>query len=93
MAACYYLQVNRGVLRDYWRAAGSVQMAVAFLAFTLFQGFSVGANFWLKVWSGDPRLLNASTSNTEALRSGNDFYLGIFGLMGVFQCKVWFALD
>lgn len=81
------LQVNKQVFKDYGQAAGMVALTLAFLSFCVFQGLSAGANFWLNAWTGDAALLNASTTDPAALRHGNDFYLGIYGLLGVFQCR------
>lgn len=72
----------------YGRAAGMLAMFTAFFSFCIFQAFSVAANFWLNNWTGDPNLLNASmTSDVEGLQKGNDFYLTIYGVLGIFQGK------
>lgn len=73
------------MFKDYGQAAGMVSLTLAFLSFCVFQGLSVGTNFWLNTWTGDAALLNASTTDPTALKDGNDFYLGIYGLLGVFQ--------
>nr|KAG5699775.1 hypothetical protein BaRGS_013495 [Batillaria attramentaria] len=57
------------------------------------KAFSAGSNFWLNVWTGDPALLNASTSDPEALSKGNDYYLGIYGMLGIFQLLFLFGFN
>ena len=81
--------MNRQVFKDYGNAAGMVALVLAFLSFVVFQGFSVGANFWLNTWTGDAQLENYSTTDFEALQEGNNYYLTIYGLLGVFQCKLF----
>ncbi|KAK7475730.1 hypothetical protein BaRGS_00033052, partial [Batillaria attramentaria] len=78
-------QVKSGVLKDYCRAAGAGHITLAFVSFLAAQSVGVGYNFWLKVWSGDPKMLNASTSDLDALAAGNVFYLGTYGTMGIGQ--------
>ncbi|XP_070201750.1 multidrug resistance-associated protein 1-like [Littorina saxatilis] len=78
-------KVDRQVFKDYGHAAGMVALATGFLSYCVYQGFSVGANFWLNVWTGDRALLNASTSDPEALMEGNHYYLAIFGVFGIVQ--------
>ncbi|KAK7487188.1 hypothetical protein BaRGS_00021540 [Batillaria attramentaria] len=70
-----------------------VPMTLAFVSFCVFQAFSAGSNFWLNVWTGDPALLNASTSDPEALSKGNDYYLGIYGMLGIFQLLFLFGFN
>ncbi|KAK7471486.1 hypothetical protein BaRGS_00035880, partial [Batillaria attramentaria] len=86
-------KVNRMVFKDYGNAAGMVPMTLAFVSFCVFQAFSAGSNFWLNVWTGDPALLNASTSDPEALSKGNDYYLGIYGMLGIFQLLFLFGFN
>ena len=60
--------------------------------FVLFQASSAGSNFWLSMWTDDPFLATALTNQNETLiddyRAKNDYYLIIFGVLGIVQSNV-----
>nr|KAG5686146.1 hypothetical protein BaRGS_020006 [Batillaria attramentaria] len=78
-----YLTVDNTDEEEDQERAGHITLA--FVSFLAAQSVGVGYNFWLKVWSGDPKMLNASTSDLDALAAGNVFYLGTYGTMGIGQ--------
>ena len=46
-------------------------------SYVVYIGFQLGGNFWLTVWTSDPQ------ANTDP--GVRDMYLGIYGLLGIFQ--------
>jgi hypothetical protein len=65
--------------RHYLKSIGIVlSMATIFLNM-VFQGFSIGSNIWLSMWSIDPR-----AGNETGVR---DMYLGVYGAFGAGQGK------
>ena len=52
----------------------------------VFQGFSIGSNVWLSVWSNDQSIGN-NTQDT----SKRDLYLGVYGALGAGQGKYCFV--
>ena len=55
-------------------------MTLSTLAFNImFQGFSIGSNVWLSIWSS-----NIGNSTDTASR---DMYLGVYGALGIGQGK------
>lgn len=49
----------------------------------IFQGFSIGSNSWLSVWSND----NLTDANNTFNTAKQDMYLGVYGALGVVQGK------
>lgn len=48
------------------------------------QGFSIGSNVWLSVWSSDDTMKNLTGSEYTGKR---DMYLGVYGALGFGQGK------
>ena len=73
----------------YLRSAGTLPFLVSLFFFFAFQTVSAGSNFWLSTWTDDPLLAEASShfnvSMTEEYTARNDYYLMIFGLLGLAQ--------
>ena len=61
----------------YAKAVGLKLALLAVLCYALFQGFTVGANLWLSVWSEDPE---AATDTAK-----RNLYLGVYGTLGFLQ--------
>ena len=47
----------------------------------VFQGFSIGSNSWLSLWSND----NLTAYNSSYSKSQQDMYLGVYGGLGLGQ--------
>lgn len=61
----------------YAKAVGLKLALLAVLCYALFQGFTVGANLWLSIWSEDPE---AATDTAK-----RNLYLGVYGTLGFLQ--------
>ncbi|KAK7097996.1 hypothetical protein V1264_004891 [Littorina saxatilis] len=81
------------VYLHYPRAAGLVSLLVAALCFASFRAASVGANFWLRQWTGDPVLTNQSTWGSEVFVNTNEYYLTVYGIFGVLQVVLLLAYN
>ena len=69
------------ILRKFFDSYGPLMFFGSIVSYVVYIGFQLGGNFWLTVWTSDP-LANTDTSV-------RDKYLGIFGLLGVFQvCRL-----
>ncbi|KAK9886059.1 hypothetical protein WA026_014841 [Henosepilachna vigintioctopunctata] len=74
--------VSLKVYMDYVKAFGMSLTFATIILNVIFQSFSVGSNFWLAKWSGDPDLiLPNKTTNVEK----RNIYLGVFGALGICQ--------
>lgn len=49
-----------------------------------FQGFSIGSNVWLSVWSD----ANATDADGNQDTAARDMYLGVYGALGIGQGKL-----
>lgn len=49
----------------------------------LFQVFSIGANFWLNLWT-----IQNEKSNDTSSSETRDLYLGVYGGFGIGQGKI-----
>jgi len=60
------------------------------MLYTIFQTSSVFANIWLSQWTSDSTLSNRSLGNSDSYqyRNKNDYYLGIYGGLGIAQGKI-----
>ncbi|XP_014276421.1 multidrug resistance-associated protein 1 isoform X1 [Halyomorpha halys] len=73
--------VKMEVYGNYLRAIGPFMCIATVLLNIIFQGFSVGSNFWLSVWSNDKEFAVNNTQDT----SKRDMYLEVYGLLGIGQ--------
>ena len=79
------VQVPFPIYLHYPKAAGLGALAVAVICFSAFRASNVGASFWLRSWTGDPSLSNQSTWGSEVFVHTNEYYLTIYGILGVVQ--------
>ncbi|RZC38992.1 multidrug resistance-associated protein 1 [Asbolus verrucosus] len=81
-------QTNFSLQRQ--KSADSLFLTVAtFFLNMLFQGFSIGSNVWLGVWADDKTISVNGTTDTGK----RDFYLGIYGALGIGQGLSSFILS
>lgn len=74
--------VKWAVYKHYLKSIG-IFLTIATLFLNLvFQGFSIGSNVWLTVWSAD-NLTVDGVMNTAR----RDMYLGVYGALGIGQGK------
>ncbi|XP_046388373.1 multidrug resistance-associated protein 1 isoform X3 [Ischnura elegans] len=69
-------RVKWRVYSHYLKSIGVFLSTATILLNMIFQGFSIGSNFWLSAWSND-------NSTTDSSR--RDMYLGVYGALGVGQ--------
>jgi len=50
----------------------------------IYQGFSIGSNYWLSAWSG----ASSAAVNGSLEPSERDMYLGVYGALGAGQGKM-----
>ncbi|KAB7506631.1 Canalicular multispecific organic anion transporter 1 [Armadillidium nasatum] len=73
----YYIPfVSMAVYSYYIKAIGILSAALTVFFYAASQGFAVGSNVWLSVWSDDKNSTIPSVRNK---------YLGVYGGLGVFQ--------
>ena len=65
------------IFRKFFDSYGPLLFFGSIVSYVVYIGFQLGGNFWLTVWTSDPQ------ANTDA--GVRDKYLGIFGLLGIFQ--------
>lgn len=73
--------VSYKVYLQYARTAGILMTILIFLFNALYQVFAVLSSLWLTQWSEE---------SEEVQRNSQDYYLGIFGGLGIGQCKLQF---
>ncbi len=71
--------VTLAIYKDFYNSFGLIFSIGTIFAFAVYQGFAIGGNMWLSVWTADPE---ASTSDQVRNK-----YLGIFGLFGLLQVR------
>ncbi|XP_071454824.1 multidrug resistance-associated protein 1 isoform X2 [Hetaerina americana] len=69
-------RVKWSVYSHYLMSIGIFLSMATVVLNMIFQGFSIGSNFWLSAWSND---------NTTVQSSRRDMYLGVYGALGVGQ--------
>nr|CAD7573697.1 unnamed protein product [Timema californicum] len=85
------------VFSHYLRAIGVFLTASTLIFNAVFQGFSIGSNMWLSVWSNNAygtnsAAVNASDNSTmEEAPNPRDLYLGVYGALGFGQVLFVFA--
>ncbi|CAH1379050.1 hypothetical protein MTP99_002817 [Tenebrio molitor] len=73
--------VKWSVYKHYLRSIGVFLTVATIFLNMLFQGFSIGSNVWLGAWSDDKTIVVNNVTNTAK----RDFYLGIYGALGIGQ--------
>lgn len=76
-----------GVYYYYLKSVGITLSIATIIMNILFQAFSIGANFWLNLWTIENEAPNATTDFEK-----RDMYLGIYGGFGIGQGKTSFPL-
>ncbi|XP_063223011.1 multidrug resistance-associated protein 1-like [Bacillus rossius redtenbacheri] len=76
--------VKWDVYKHYMKSIGFILMLATLIFNAVFQGFQVGSNLWLTVWSENSYgTMNATTNLTET--TPQDLYLSVYGVLGVGQ--------
>uniref|UniRef100_A0A6M2DRX2 ABC-type glutathione-S-conjugate transporter n=1 Tax=Xenopsylla cheopis TaxID=163159 RepID=A0A6M2DRX2_XENCH len=75
--------VKWSVYSHYLRSIGLVLSLTTILLNLVFQGFSIGSNMWLTVWSND--------AEHSAEPDKRDMYLGVYGALGIGQALAMFV--
>ena len=65
------------ISRKLFDSYGPLLFYGSIASYIVYIGFQLGGNFWLTVWTSDPQ------ANTDP--GVRDMYLGIYGLLGIFQ--------
>lgn len=68
---------------QYFQSVGAVLTVTTILLNVVFQVFSIGSSFWLSEWSSD---MSVSVNGTTDMSKTN-MYLGVYGALGIGQCK------
>lgn len=71
------------VYKHYLKSIGIFLTIITLLLNAVFQGFSIGSNVWLSVWSNDKEIVVNGTQDTGK----RDMYLGVYGALGIGQGK------
>ena len=71
----------------YARAVGLKFSVLIFLLYGGYQAFAVWANIWLTEWTSNPDLQNLTKypGDSQERRDKNDYYLGVYGGLGIAQ--------
>ncbi|XP_078036751.1 multidrug-Resistance like Protein 1 isoform X5 [Augochlora pura] len=77
------------VYSHYFKSIGWFLSIATIIMNAIFQGFSIGSNSWLSVWSND----NLTDYNNTFDRSKQDMYLGVYGGLGLGQAMASFFCD
>lgn len=75
--------VKWDVYKHYLKSIGVFLTCSTLLLNLVFQGFSIGSNIWLTIWSAD----NTTVVDGVADTAKRDMYLGVYGALGVGQGK------
>ncbi|XKL66874.1 hypothetical protein PGB90_010294 [Kerria lacca] len=73
--------VKWNVFVYYLASVGAFLTGATIIMNFAFQGFSIGANMWLSLWSSESNAIH----NNATGKSETTFYLGIYGLLGLCQ--------
>lgn len=77
-----------GVFMQYARSVGLGWSLLIVVLYGAYAGFVVAANIMLSQWTDDDILSNRTLpGNSTVYREQNDFYLGIYGGLGLGQGK------
>ncbi|GLV32342.1 Multidrug-Resistance like Protein 1 [Carabus blaptoides fortunei] len=77
------------VYSHYLKSIGVALSITTVVLNMVFQGFSIGSNMWLSVWSDDQNINVNGTVNTAK----RDMYLGVYGALGIGQAFASFFCD
>ncbi|XP_076227008.1 multidrug-Resistance like Protein 1 isoform X3 [Nomia melanderi] len=69
------------VYSHYFKSIGWFLSIATIIMNAIYQGFSIGSNSWLSVWSND----NLTDYNNTFNRAKQDMYLGVYGGLGLGQ--------
>lgn len=69
--------------KHYLKSIGVALSITTVVLNMVFQGFSIGSNLWLSVWSDDQEIIVNGSVNTAK----RDMYLGVYGALGIGQGK------
>nr|XP_034174731.1 multidrug resistance-associated protein 1 isoform X3 [Osmia lignaria] len=69
------------VYSHYFKSIGWFLSISTIIMNAVFQGFSIGSNAWLSVWSDS----NLTNYNDTATKAEQDMYLGVYGGLGIGQ--------
>ncbi|XP_022900245.2 multidrug resistance-associated protein 1 isoform X2 [Onthophagus taurus] len=74
------------VYKHYLSSIGAT-LTIATLALNIvFQGFSIGSNFWLTIWTSDESVVTHDDNGTIHVDTRKrDMYLGVYGALGIGQ--------
>ncbi|XP_072401345.1 multidrug resistance-associated protein 1 isoform X11 [Diabrotica undecimpunctata] len=81
--------VSWAVYKHYLKSIGLVFMLATLIFNLIYQGFSVGSNVWLGIWSDDKKIYVNGTVDTGR----RDMYLGVYGALGLGQAIPSFFSD
>ncbi|XP_076374474.1 multidrug-Resistance like Protein 1 isoform X2 [Megalopta genalis] len=77
------------VYSHYFKSIGWFLSIATIVMNAIFQGFSIGSNSWLSVWSND----NLTDYNNTFDKAKQDMYLGVYGGLGLGQAMASFFCD
>ncbi|XP_076227007.1 multidrug-Resistance like Protein 1 isoform X2 [Nomia melanderi] len=77
------------VYSHYFKSIGWFLSIATIIMNAIYQGFSIGSNSWLSVWSND----NLTDYNNTFNRAKQDMYLGVYGGLGLGQAMASFFCD
>ncbi|CAL8102214.1 unnamed protein product [Calicophoron daubneyi] len=81
--------ISWGVIKAYIQAFGKLPALITTFGFCLFVGSVVASNYWLGLWSqSGSESKNKTTEEKLGLR---DYYLGVYGAIGVIQVLCVFS--
>lgn len=80
--------VKWAVYKHYLKSIGIFLTVATIFLNIVFQGFSIGSNVWLGIWSSD----NTTLSNGKVDTAKRDMYLGVYGALGIGQGKFFLLL-
>ncbi|XP_067675074.1 multidrug resistance-associated protein 1-like [Haliotis asinina] len=80
-------KITMKVFLTYFRAIGLLPMLFGMVMYALFQATSVTSTTWLSKWTDDTSLgnLTAVPSNSTDRMEKNEYYMGIYGALGLVQ--------
>ncbi|XP_076389766.1 multidrug-Resistance like Protein 1 isoform X2 [Megachile rotundata] len=77
------------VYSHYFKSIGWFLSISTIIMNAIFQGFSIGSNSWLSLWSNS----NLTTYNDTVDKAQQDMYLGVYGGLGIGQAMASFFCD
>lgn len=77
----FAIKVKWRVYSHYFKSIGWFLSISTIIMNAIFQGFSIGSNAWLSVWSDS----NLTTYNDTVDHAKQNMYLGVYGGLGLGQ--------